>query len=227
MNLNTIKILHIDDEPEICEMMKMILEDEVKKFYSAKNTKDGYKIYKEHKPDIILLDISIPDDNGIEFAKKLRKVDHSVKIIIITAHSDTEKLLLVSDLKLTKYLIKPFFTEQLFGALNQAIEEIQNFTIINNKIISLKNSFIWNIDTQILYDNNKVVNLTPKETKILEILFSNINNVVFYETLIAEVWDDYEDNHINTLKTMMKNIRKKLPKDTIHNVYGIGFKTKL
>jgi len=227
MDLSAIKILHIDDEPEICEMMKMILEDEVKHFYSAKNILDAYEIYKEHKPDIILLDISMPYDSGIEFARKIRGNDHSVKIIIITAHSDTEKLLLVSDLKLTKYIIKPFFTEQLFGALNQALQEIRNFTVTNNKIIELQDSFSWNLDTKMLHNNNEVIKLTPKERKILEILFTNLNNIVVYDTLLMKIWNDYEDNHLDTLKTMMKNIRKKLPKNTIQNIYATGFKINI
>lgn len=227
MNLNAIKILHIDDEPEICQMMKMILEDEVKEFYSAKNTQDGYDIYKKHTPEIILLDISMPYGDGIEFAKKVRKNDHSTKIIIITAHSDAEKLLQVSDLRLSKYLIKPFFNEDLFGALKQALEEIQDFTVINNKIIKLQDSFTWNLKTNILQNNHEVIKLTPKERKILEILFTNLNTIVSYNTLLLKIWDDYEDNHIDSLKTMMKNIRKKLPKNTIQNIYATGFKINI
>jgi len=80
MNLGAVKILHIDDEPEICQMMKMILEDEVKEFYSAKNTQDGYDIYKKYRPDIVLLDISMPYGDGVEFAKKLEKMTIRLKL---------------------------------------------------------------------------------------------------------------------------------------------------
>ncbi|MGB3750975.1 MAG: response regulator transcription factor [Arcobacteraceae bacterium] len=227
MDLLTTKILHIDDEPEIRKMMRLILEDEVKEFYSAKNAQEAYDIYKEKKPDIILLDISMPYDSGIDFAKKVRKNDHSVKIIIITAHSDTEKLLLVTDLKLTKYIIKPFLAEQLFGALDQALKEIQDFTITNNKIIELQDSFTWNLKTKMLHHNHEVIKLTPKERKILEVLFTNLNTIVSYNTLLLKIWDDYADNHIDSLKTMMKNIRKKLPKNTIQNIYATGFKINI
>jgi len=134
----------------------------------------------------------------------------------------------VSDLRLTKYLIKPFFNEDLFGALNQALEEMQNFRVVSNKIIQLKDSFVWNLTTQMLYDDhNQVIKLTPKERKILGILFTNINNTITYDALLVEVWNDIENNHLDTLKTMMKNIRKKLPKNTIQNIYATGFKINI
>ena len=134
----------------------------------------------------------------------------------------------MSDLRLTKYLIKPFFNEDLFGALNQALEEMQNFRVVSNKIIQLKDSFVWNLTTQMLYDDhNQVIKLTPKERKILGILFTNINNTITYDALLVEVWNDIENNHLDTLKTMMKNIRKKLPKNTIQNIYATGFKINI
>ncbi len=224
MKLNQIKVLHVDDEQEIREMMKCILKDEVTEFYSAKNGIEAFEIYQNKKPDIILLDINMPDCDGIEFAQKLRKNDHSTRIIMITAYSDIEKLLLSTELKLTKYLIKPFGTQDLFGALELALQEIQNFSVISNKIIYLKNNYIWNCRAKTLFNGSSEVNLTPKERDILYLLFSNINNTITYDTLLMEVWNDFENYSIDTLKTMMKNIRKKLPDDTIHNVYGIGFK---
>jgi DNA-binding response OmpR family regulator len=224
MKLSQIKILHADDEQEIRTMMKLILKDEVKEFYSAKNGIEAFEIYQTQKPDIVLLDINMPDCDGIKFAQKLRKSDHSTRIIMITAHSDVEKLLLSTELKLTKYLIKPFSSLDLFGALEVAVQEIQDFSVIPNKIIHLKDKYIWNCKAQTLFQGSLEINLTPKERSILYILFSNINNTISYDTLLTEVWDDFESCSINTLKTMMKNIRKKLPENTIHNIYGIGFK---
>lgn len=227
MKLNEMKILHVDDELEIRKMMKVILEDDVKEFYSAKNGEEGYQLYQKYQPNIILLDISMPHVDGIQFARKIREHDLSVKIIMITAHSDLEKVLLATELKLTKYLIKPFFTEQLFGALNLAIEEMRNFTVTCNKNLQLKDSFSWNYQTNLLYKGNEEISLTPKERKILEVLFINLNTIVSYDTLLMKIWDDYADNHIDSLKTMMKNIRKKLPKNTIQNIYATGFKINI
>ena len=224
MKLNQIKLLHVDDEKEIREMMKCILGDDVKEFYSAKNGIEAYEVYQNKKPDVILLDINMPNCNGIEFAQKLRDNDHSTRIIMTTACSDVEKLLLSTELKLTKYLVKPFSTEDLFGALELAMQEIQNFSIIPNKIIHLKDKYLWNCRTQTLFNGSIEINLTPKEREILRILFSNLNNTISYDTLLMEVWDDFENCSIDTLKTMMKNIRKKLPENTIQNVYGTGFK---
>lgn len=224
MKLHKAKILHIDDQSEICQLMKSILQDQVKAFYSAQNALNGYEMYRAFQPDIILLDINLPDEDGITLARKIRKNDLSVKIIMVTGYIDIEKLLLASDLKLTKYILKPFFNDDLFDALHQALEEIEKFTITSNKIIYLKDSFYWNIETTTLHNQHSIVKLTPKETSILDLLFTNRNHTILYETFLIKIWNDYENTHINTLKTMIKNIRKKLPLDTIENVYGIGFK---
>ncbi len=224
MHLENIKVLYADDELEIRELMKSILGDEVKELYIAKDGDEAYEIYKNKKPDIMLLDINMPNCNGLQFANKVRQTDHSTRIIMITAYSDTKNLLSAAELKLTKYLVKPFSTEELFNSLNLALEESLNFKVTNKKNIHLKNNFTWDEEAQILLDNANEINLTPKERKILHILFSNINSTITYDTLFIEVWDDFENYSIDTLKTMMKNIRRKLPKDTITNVYATGYK---
>ena len=224
MKLKNIKILFADDEPVILELMSSILSDIVDELYIAKDGIEAYEIYKDVKPDILLLDINMPNCSGLEMAKKVRESDHATRIIIITAFSDTDNLLSATELKLTKYIVKPLTTKKLLEALELATQEINNFHTTNKKNIHLKDNIIWNNDTQQLLDNNLEVNLTPKERKILHILFSNINNTITYDTLLIDVWDDTEYYSIDTLKTMMKNIRKKLPKDTISNIYATGYK---
>lgn len=224
MKFKNKKILFADDEPEIREIMSSILSDIVDELYIAKDGNEAYAIYKSKKPDIMLLDINMPNCSGIEMAKKVRESDHATRIIIITAYSDTENLLSATELKLTKYIVKPLTTEKLLEALELATQEISNFQTTNKKNIYLKENFIWNNDKQILLSGNIEINLTPKERKILHILFSNINNTITYDTLLIEVWEDFENYSIDTLKTMMKNIRKKLPKETITNVYATGYK---
>ncbi len=227
MGLKNIRILFADDEPDIRELMNSILGDMVKELYIAKDGNEAYQIYKSKKPDIILLDINMPNYDGIEVARKIRQTDHSTRIIMITAYSDTDNLLDATELKLTKYIIKPLTTDNLFDALQLAIQEIVNFKTTNKKIIHLSDNFLWKEDTQTLFQGLQEINLTPKERKILNILFSNPNSTITYDTLLMEVWENFESYSIDTLKTMMKNIRKKLPKDTITNIYATGYKVIL
>lgn len=142
MNLSQVSILHVDDEPEIRMVMKSILSDDVKAFYSAKNSTEALELYKTKKPDIILLDINMPNCDGLELAKQIRENDHSTRIVMITAHSDLQRLLLATELKLTKYLIKPFQSDELFNALSLALQELQKFNISSKKILQLKENYV-------------------------------------------------------------------------------------
>ncbi len=224
MKLENIKILFADDEPDIRDIMKSILSDLVNELYIAKDGYEAFEIYQDKKPDIMLLDINMPNCSGIEMAQKVRKIDHATRIIFITAFSNTENLLSATELKLTKYIVKPLNADKLISALELAIEEIKTFKTTNRKNIYLKDNFIWDNENQTLLQGNTEITLTPKERKILNILFSNLNTTITYDTLLIEVWDNFEQYSIDTLKTMMKNIRKKLPKDTITNVYATGYK---
>lgn len=129
MGLENKKVLFVEDEKKLRDVMRDILKDEVAELYIAKNGEEAYGIYKSKKPDIMLLDINIPGLSGIELAKKVREHDHSTKIIMLTAFSDVDCLLAATELKLTKYLIKPLKGDELFDALQLAVDEIKNFNI--------------------------------------------------------------------------------------------------
>ncbi len=227
MTLKNIKLLYAEDNSELRSIMKSLIESEVKELYIVKNGEEAYELYKTKKPDILLLDINMPIMNGLEIAKKVRISDHNTRIIMLTAYSDVEYLLQATELKLTKYLVKPIVGNQLFEALNLATEELSNFTVQNKKQLKLDDEYTWNFTETTLFYNLQEVRLTPKEKKIINILFSNINLTITYDTLLTSVWDDFEQCSIDTLKTMMKNIRKKLPENTIQNVYGIGYKVMI
>jgi DNA-binding response OmpR family regulator len=161
--------------------------------------------------------------NGIELLQKIRLKDHRVKSIILTAHTDTKFLLQASELKLTKYLLKPITRAELKEALDLVINELNSFDIISKKTYILKENHLWDYTQQKLFKNNIEVTLTLQESKILGLLFDNINNKLSYETIILYLWDDFEKDKINAVKIAIKKLRKKLPDETIANIYGFGY----
>lgn len=227
MKLENLTLLYVEDEKELRDLMTSILQDQVSTLYTAKDGLEAYNVYKEKSPDIILSDINMPLLSGIDFIKKVRQNDQKTKVIMLTAYSDVDNLLQATELKLTKYLVKPFDGFELLSALQLAVDEINNYNIISIKSLELGENYHWDFKEQELTLNDQVIRLTPKEKKILNILFSNLNATITYDTLLMDVWDDYEHYSIDTLKTMMKNIRKKLPKDLIQNVYATGYKVIL
>lgn len=227
MGIDSLKVLFVDDEEEIRDLMSNILSFEVKKVKTASNGLEAYEVYKSFKPDIIFVDYHMPFMNGIEFVSKVRQTDRTTRVIMLTAHSDVDILLKATELYLTKYLLKPTTGEKIFEALNIAADEIKNFNTVAKNLLTLKDDFSWDFKEYILLNGSQEVHLTPKEKKILNMLFSNPNSTITYEAMMDEAWENYDNYSIDTIKTMIKNLRKKIPKDTIKNVYGTGFKVEL
>ncbi|WP_415396471.1 response regulator transcription factor [Sulfurimonas sp. CS5] len=231
--MNNIKepysVLYIEDEKDIRANYVNYLDRHFEKVYEAADGEEGYEKYKKNRPDIMIVDINLPKLNGLELVRRIRENNHSTKVIMLTAHSETKSLLEATELKLTKYLVKPVSRRELKDALTLVIGELSNFEIIFKKTIVLKDSFYWDVQREELLNNNVSTLLTNKERSILALLFSSINTTFTYDEIIINVWyeDDYDRDKLDALKTIIKNLRKKLPKDSIKNVYGTGYKIEM
>lgn len=129
--LKNFTILYVEDEEMVRKSAVEYLERVAKEVLQAKDGKEAIGIWKEHKPDIIITDISMPRLNGIDMASYIRAHDKDVQIIIATAHSDTEYLLKAVELQLVKYLIKPITKDKLIGALEKSMELIEDKSKFN------------------------------------------------------------------------------------------------
>jgi DNA-binding response OmpR family regulator len=217
-------ILFIEDDEEIRKNYVSTLKDYYKDVYESSSGVVAYQIYLDKKPDILIADIEIFDMSGLELIKKIRENDHSTRVIMLTSYSDVETLLKATELKLTKYLVKPVRRKELIEALNLAIDEINNFSTTSNEILILKNNFFWNIKESELCYENRVIKLTKRERKILSIIFKNNQKITTYEEILYEIWNENNEKTLHSLKTMMSNIKNKLSHNIIENEYGIGYR---
>jgi len=221
---NLYSILFIEDEKAIRDNYVNYLKKHFKNVYEAEDGESAYEIYKIKRPELLIVDINIPKLNGLDLLKRIRETDKETKAIMLTAHADVKYLLQATELSLTKYLVKPITRKELKDALSYAVEDIRNFTVTANNRVNLKDNFSWNNDIRELYNGDIIVNLTKTELEVFSFLFSNINRVATYEECIWKVWGEYSDNKTDAFKTLIKNLRKKLPPNTIENVFGIGYK---
>ena len=220
-------ILFIEDEKAIRDNYVAYLKMFFNAVYEAEDGEKAYEIYKEKKPHILIVDIHLPKLSGIDLLKRIRKTDHTTKAIMLTAYTDTSLLLESASLKLTKYLTKPISRRVLKDALDLAIKELENFNTLSLRTINLKDNYIWNYDSQELLCDNSTINLTNKERIIFILLMSNLNKVLEYDNIIYKIWTYEDDGSLDALKTIIKNLRRKLPKDTIQNVFGVGYTIKI
>jgi len=217
-------ILFIEDEDETRENYVKYLKRYFIDVYEARDGESALKIYRDKKPDILIIDINLPKISGIELLEMIREKDHTTKALMLTAHSSTEFLLKSAELKLTKYLIKPISRAELRDALDLVIKELNCFNTISKNTFIFKEQYSWDYDEQKLLKNHIEIVLTLQERQVLELLLNHININISYDNIILHLWNNFETDKLNSVKTVIKTLRKKLPKDTIHNIYGLGYK---
>lgn len=218
--LKNFTVLYVEDEEMVRKSAVEYLERVAKEVLQAKNGKEAISVWKEHKPDIIITDISMPRLNGIDMASYIRAHDKDVQIIIATAHSDTEYLLKAVELQLVKYIIKPVTKEKLITALEKSIELIEDKSKFN---LSLSSTAQYNAYEKIIYDKGKEIKLTKNETLFLDLLAHHHTRVVKYEEIENAIWA-YEGMSQDAIRSLVRGIRKKVPENCIENVSGSGYK---
>lgn len=218
--LQSLSILYAEDEVGIRENISDSLAYYVKNVYQASNGEEAFELYMDKKPDIILSDIHMPILNGIEFVKKVREIDRKIPIVMITAHTDKEYLLEAVELRMEKYIVKPIELEVLLEILKKCLETID----INKKVVlGIDTSYVYDYDKKELRYKDEIVLLNKKEISFFELLIKNQNRIVSYEELQEKVWiDDVMTD--SALRSLVRNLRKKLPTDIIFNLSGIGYR---
>ena len=220
--LKNYSILYVEDEPNIQKNMAEYLEGYFKTVYLASDGKEGFALYKAHKPDALLLDINLPYIDGLSLATNIRKDDKNVSIIMLTAFTDKEKLLEATELKLLKYLVKPIDLQEFQNTLDMLAVEL---TETSQSMISLGEEYTWNKNTQKLLHHGEELTLTAKELQLLKLLVKHQHKSISFEDIMAYVWADEFDREVsvNCVKNIVSDLRKKLPKDAIKSVYGTGY----
>ncbi|MBU0925696.1 response regulator transcription factor [bacterium] len=221
--LKNLNILYIEDEENIRINIKKTLELFSEKVFDVENISKAKDILSKNRIDIIISDINLPDTSGIEFIKELRKTDKTIPVILLSAYTDREYLLEATKLKLVDYLTKPIDFKNLNNALQKCVEEILD----NSRyMITFKNNIQYNVSHNCLIDNNKKeeIHLTNKELDLLNFLIKNNNRICSADELKSAIWDDYLEATDSALKNLLNKLRKKIGKESIINISGVGYK---
>ncbi|QKF76372.1 response regulator transcription factor [Arcobacter defluvii] len=221
--LKTLNILYIEDEETIKENVKKTLQLFCENVLDAQNIKEAKELLQNSRIDIIISDINLPDISGIDFIKELRKIDKTIPIIILSAYTDKKYLLEATKLKLIDYLTKPVDFKSLNTALYNCVDEILD----NSRyIISFKNNITYNVLQKKLINNinNEEISLTSKELNLLDLLIQNSNRVISTDELKAHIWEDEYEATDSALKNLLNKLRKKVGKESIINLSGVGYR---
>lgn len=203
-------VLIIEDEDAICNFISAVLTSNDYQVIKAKTGKEGLSMFTSHIPDIILLDLGLPDMDGVEILKKIRSWS-KVPIIVVSARGHEREKVAALDLGADDYIVKPFGTPELLARIRTAIRhsteaagtgghEADKFMVGNLEI---------DYGKRIVLKDGERVHLTPIEYKILVLLSKNAGKVLTHDFIIREIWGLYTDES-HTLRVNMANIRRKI-----------------
>ena len=223
------KILVIEDEPEMMGLIKQFLEDENYVVEEAGDFSLGMDKIVSYDYDCILLDIMLPDGNGLELLQELKNLDKADSVIIISAKDSLDDKIKGLDLGADDYLSKPFHLAELNARIKSVIRRKKSD---GRKLLELQNVKI-NIEERLVLVNNQSVDLNRKEFDILIFLIMNKNKIASKSAIAENIWGDYIDqaNDFDFIYSQIKNLRKKLrdhgAKVDITTIYGMGYKLNL
>ena len=224
--LKNLNILYIEDEENIRVNITKTLKILANEVYDAESIEGANNFIENKRIDIIISDINLGNDNGLDFITKLRIYDKTIPIILISAYTDTEYLLKATKLKLVDYLTKPIDFKMLKDALMNSVQDILD----NSKyIINFQENITYNVLHKKLYNTleNKEITLTSKELLLLDYLIKFNNRIISHDELKLNIWNDSFDATDSALKNLLNKLRKKIGKESILNISGVGYRVQL
>lgn len=217
--LSNKKVLCVEDEACI---LNNIMESLELFFGKVVGVKDGIEALDEAKSnlyDVLMLDISIPHLDGLEVVKKIREFDKKIPIIILSAHTEQEYLWRAVELKITRYLVKPYDKNTLIKALEDVAMELIGHMPMFQVTPVCKYDFC---KKTICHQEGELVHLSKSESRLLEYFLKRPNQTVTYEQLFDYMWE-FEQPSKEALKSIVKELRKKIDNNFIKNLYGVGY----
>jgi two-component system KDP operon response regulator KdpE len=222
-------VLIIEDEEAISNFISAVLTSNQYQVIKAKTGKEGLSLFTSHIPDLILLDLGLPDMDGVEILKNIRSWS-KIPIIVVSARGHEREKVAALDLGADDYIVKPFGTPELLARIRTAMrhsleaaslsgKDVDQFTVGNLEI---------NYSKRLVFREGEPIHLTPIEYKILVLLSRNAGKVLTHDFIIREIWGIYTDES-HTLRVNMANIRRKLEANPGNPQYiltemGVGYR---
>ena len=229
MSNNKYKILVIEDDRNILSMIQTVLETSGYQVLTAQRCQQGILMLSSHVPDLVVLDLGLPDMDGEEFIRITRRRS-LIPIIVLSARTDEQDKVSALDLGANDYITKPFGTGELLARVRASLRIARHHV----QVTASRGVFVLD-DLSIDYDRRQVaigennVHLTQIEYNILAFLSQHVGKVMTYSTIINAIWGAMDNGSVKKLQVNMANIRKKLgccPGENkyIINELGVGYR---
>jgi two-component system KDP operon response regulator KdpE len=225
---NQATILVIDDEVQIRKLLEITLDSNDYKTIFAVNAREGLMMAANYQPDLIILDLGLPDEDGQIVLKRLREWFKN-PIIILTVKNSEEEIVRALDSGANDYLSKPFRTQELLARIRTALRNLIQYE--NEPIVKFGDVSI-DFTSRIVKKNNEILKLTTTEYNLLSILVKNEGRVLTHQYLLKEVWGNSYSDQTQYLRVFVAQLRKKIEVDPnrpkfIITESGVGYRFNL
>lgn len=229
MSNNKYKILVIEDEENICNLLETILTRNGFQVVTVATCSDGVTMTLSYVPDLVILDLGLPDKDGLEYIKTIR---HSLMtpILVVSARNSEKDKVTALDLGANDYITKPFGNAELLARVRAALRNRRSSEVegvADGKFVLY--DMVIDYARRIVTISGEEVKLTRTEYNILEVLSQNQGKVLTYAAIIKKIWGPTDDGGVKKLQVNMANIRKKLGSKPGENKYiinelGVGYR---
>ena len=225
------RVLLVEDEDLARKTLSFYLNTIFDEVILAKDGAEGLIAIKENFQnnenfDLVITDLNMPNINGMQMIDEILKLLPNQRFIIVSAHKNEEDLLKLINLRVSGYFVKPLNIDNMMDMLQKAKEEVildkQHIKMKNESLIPLNNSYTFDLINNKLYHHNLILQLSKKESEILDVLIKNLGTLISVERFKEIVWNDININD-SSFRTVMKRLKDKIKDDDFiisHKGYG-------
>ncbi len=228
---NRYRIVLVEDEENIITLLSAILEPEGYQVLTARTCEEGRLMYASYHPDLLILDLGLPDRDGKELIELIRR-NFQTPVIVLSARSDESEKIACLDAGANDYVTKPFGTGELLARIRSALRlsRMRTGSALNTETFLLGDLKI-DYDARTVFLSGREVRFTQTEFNILSFLSRNTGKVMTYAAISKEVWGSADTGSAKRLQVNMANIRKKLGEKPgenryIYNELGVGYRIR-
>lgn len=227
MNNNPL-ILIVEDDNHIKNLISTTLKVNKYNYLVATSGNEAIMLAVSHKPDIILLDLGLPDMDGVEIIKNVREWSN-IPIIVISARSEDADKIDALDFGADDYITKPFSVEELLARIRVATRRLNSMNEKQAESIFKNGDLTIDYSAGCVYLYDKELHLTPIEYKLLCLLSKNVGKVLTHTYITMEIWGTTLESDVASLRVFMTTLRKKIEQDSVESKYiqthiGVGYR---
>lgn len=228
MTQSSQRILVVDDETSIRRYLRAVLTAQGCTVYEASDGQEAIQAVLSHRPDMIILDVGLPDIDGIEVTRRLREWSQTPIIILSVREAENDKIAAL-DAGADDYLTKPFGTGELLARMRV----VQRRQIANtDEPVFQVGNLKMDISRRLVTVDEKEISLTPTEYDILRLLMQNAGKVITHHQLLRQVWGTAYESEMHLLRVNISNLRRKIEPDATRPTYlvteaGVGYRLKV